>query len=206
MTSLGRFSLLLAASLLLARCSATTADLEPIAWQKCPGAPRVAPSWAWAAPATSTSGVTSPSPLSRMRRLQAVLRRRGHERFVLRNQQRSLAYRTCRIQRRTGLDPRARNRNRRSHPRHRRGRQLRRLPDLSSLRLKDGSLYRMWYNGSTKPFNCPTGTLADNRRIGYAESTDGLHFTRFHDGPGRVEACFPRRHGPSTRSKSATSG
>jgi hypothetical protein len=37
MTSLGRFSLLLAAPLLLARCSATTADLEPIAWQKVPG-------------------------------------------------------------------------------------------------------------------------------------------------------------------------
>src|SRR6267378_1034579 len=37
MTSLGRFSILLAAPLLLARCSATTADLEPIAWQKVPG-------------------------------------------------------------------------------------------------------------------------------------------------------------------------
>src|SRR5439155_26123115 len=37
MTSLGRFWLLLAAPLLLARCSATTADLEPIAWQKVLG-------------------------------------------------------------------------------------------------------------------------------------------------------------------------
>ena len=50
--------------------------------------------------------------------------------------------------------------------------------------LKDGAVYRMWYNGSTKPFNCPTGTLADNRRIGYAESSDGVHFTKMNDGPG----------------------
>src|SRR6266851_5275355 len=39
--------------------------------------------------------------------------------------------------------------------------------------LKDGAIYRMWYNGSTKPFNCGPnglpGVLADNRRIGYAE-------------------------------------
>ncbi len=50
--------------------------------------------------------------------------------------------------------------------------------------LKDGLVYRMWYNGSTKPFNCPTGTLAADRRIGYAESSDGIHWTRFYDGPG----------------------
>src|SRR6266850_4364595 len=50
--------------------------------------------------------------------------------------------------------------------------------------LKDGPIYRMWYNGSTKPFNCPTGTLALNRRIGYAESTDGVHWTRKYDGTG----------------------
>ena len=50
--------------------------------------------------------------------------------------------------------------------------------------LKDGSTYRMWYNGSTAPFNCPTGTLALNRRIGYAESTDGVHFTKMNTGPG----------------------
>jgi hypothetical protein len=57
--------------------------------------------------------------------------------------------------------------------------------------LKDGSVYRMWYNGSTKPFNCPLGTLANNRRIGYAESTDGVHFTRFYDGPGPGGSVLP---------------
>jgi hypothetical protein len=50
--------------------------------------------------------------------------------------------------------------------------------------LKDGSIYRMWYNGSTLPFNCPTGTLALNRRIGYAESPDGLNFAKKNDGAG----------------------
>ncbi|HXN55414.1 MAG TPA: hypothetical protein VN874_04030 [Myxococcales bacterium] len=57
--------------------------------------------------------------------------------------------------------------------------------------LKDGSVYRMWYNGSTKPFNCPTGTLADNRRIGYAESTDGMQFTRMYDGDGPGGSVLP---------------
>lgn len=57
--------------------------------------------------------------------------------------------------------------------------------------LKDGSVYRMWYNGSTKPFNCPAGTLADNRRIGYAESSDGLHFTRSYDGDGPGGSVLP---------------
>jgi hypothetical protein len=50
--------------------------------------------------------------------------------------------------------------------------------------LKDGSVYRMWYNGSTHPFNCPTGQLALDRRIGYAESPDGRVFTKINDGPG----------------------
>lgn len=50
--------------------------------------------------------------------------------------------------------------------------------------LKDGTVYRMWYNGSTKPFNCPTNTLALDRRIGYAESADGIRFTKMNDGPG----------------------
>jgi len=57
--------------------------------------------------------------------------------------------------------------------------------------LKDGATYRMWYNGSTKPFNCPTGTLALNRRIGYAESTDGLHFTKMNTGPGLDGSVLP---------------
>jgi predicted GH43/DUF377 family glycosyl hydrolase len=57
--------------------------------------------------------------------------------------------------------------------------------------LKDGAVYRMWYNGSTKPFNCPTGTLADNRRIGYAESSDGVHWTRPYDGAGPGGSVLP---------------
>src|SRR5512132_3907502 len=48
--------------------------------------------------------------------------------------------------------------------------------------LKDGAIYRMWYNGSTEPFHCPTGTLASDRRIDYAESTDGIHWTKRYDG------------------------
>jgi len=57
--------------------------------------------------------------------------------------------------------------------------------------LHDGSVYRMWYNGSTKPFNCPTGTLADDRRIGYAESSDGVHWTKRNDGPGPGGSLLP---------------
>jgi len=61
--------------------------------------------------------------------------------------------------------------------------------------LKDGAIYRMWYNGSTKPFNCGPnglpGVLADNRRIGYAESPDGVHWTRFYDGPGQGGSVLP---------------
>ena len=57
--------------------------------------------------------------------------------------------------------------------------------------LKDGAIYRMWYNGSTKPFNCPAGTLALDRHIGYAESADGVHWTRFYDGPGEGGSVLP---------------
>ncbi len=57
--------------------------------------------------------------------------------------------------------------------------------------LHDGSTWRMWYNGSTKPFNCPLGTLADDRRIGYAESPDGVHWTKHYDGPGPGGSALP---------------
>lgn len=50
--------------------------------------------------------------------------------------------------------------------------------------LKDGAVYRMWYNGSTHPFRCPDDELALDRRIGYAESADGVHWTKRYDGPG----------------------
>jgi hypothetical protein len=49
----------------------------------------------------------------------------------------------------------------------------------------------MWYNGSTKPFSCPTGTLANDRRIGYAESTDGVHWTKAYDGDGPDGSVLP---------------
>jgi predicted GH43/DUF377 family glycosyl hydrolase len=57
--------------------------------------------------------------------------------------------------------------------------------------LKDGSIYRMWYNGSNHFFNCPNGQLSVSRRIGYAESTDGIHFTKFYDGPGPGGSVLP---------------
>ena len=57
--------------------------------------------------------------------------------------------------------------------------------------LKDGTTWRMWYNGSTLPFNCPTGTLALDRRIGYADSGDGLAWTRHYDGAGPGGSVLP---------------
>jgi len=62
--------------------------------------------------------------------------------------------------------------------------------------LKDGALFRMWYNGSTKPFNdcsIPVGParLANDRRIGYAESSDGVHWTKFYDGDGPGGSVLP---------------
>ncbi len=57
--------------------------------------------------------------------------------------------------------------------------------------LKDGAVYRMWFNGSTMPFNCPDGTLANDRRIGYAESADGLTWTKHYDGDGPGGSVLP---------------
>jgi hypothetical protein len=62
--------------------------------------------------------------------------------------------------------------------------------------LHDGAVYRMWYNGSDKPFNdchAPAGTspLADDRRIGYAESADGVHWTKHYDGDGPGGSVLP---------------
>ncbi len=59
--------------------------------------------------------------------------------------------------------------------------------------LKDGAVYRMWYNGSNHPFDCPAGPagLAKDRRIGYAESGDGVHFTKDNDGAGLLGSVLP---------------
>jgi hypothetical protein len=57
--------------------------------------------------------------------------------------------------------------------------------------LKDGATYRMWFNGSSHAFNCPAGTLALDRRIGYADSPDGVHWTKRYDGPGPGNSVLP---------------
>jgi predicted GH43/DUF377 family glycosyl hydrolase len=57
--------------------------------------------------------------------------------------------------------------------------------------LKDGTTWRMWFNGSTMPFNCPTGTLANDRRIGYADSPDGINWTKHYDGAGPGGSVLP---------------
>jgi hypothetical protein len=57
--------------------------------------------------------------------------------------------------------------------------------------LKDGATWRLWYNGSAHPFNCPTGTLALDRRVGYAESSDGVHWTKRYDGAGPDGSVLP---------------
>ncbi len=57
--------------------------------------------------------------------------------------------------------------------------------------LKDGATWRMWFNGMTMPFNCPTGTLSTDRRIGYADSADGVHWTKHYDGAGPGGSVLP---------------
>jgi hypothetical protein len=62
--------------------------------------------------------------------------------------------------------------------------------------LKDGAVWRMWYNGSDKPFkDCHVAPgpsqLADDRRIGYAESADGVHWTKLYDGDGPDGSVLP---------------
>jgi len=192
MTSLGRFSLLIAAPLLLARCSATTADLEPIAWQKVPGT----------GPGGAVLGLGSPGNFDERGNFTISAFKDGdvyrlyyggadtngtcgginsaHWRIGLAQSNDGLAWTRVPGTETGGaiLDIGAAGN----------------FDDYLTYRpyvLKDGSVYRMWYNGSTKPFNCPTGTLADNRRIGYAESTDGVHFTRLNDGPGPGGSVLP---------------
>jgi hypothetical protein len=62
--------------------------------------------------------------------------------------------------------------------------------------LHDGALFRMWYNGSAMPFNncnAPAGQdpLALDRRIGYAESADGVNWTKLYDGDGPGGSVLP---------------
>jgi hypothetical protein len=57
--------------------------------------------------------------------------------------------------------------------------------------LKDGGVWRMWYNGAAQPFRCPSTTLGVDRRIGYAESADGVAFTKMNTGPGPGGSVLP---------------
>ena len=58
--------------------------------------------------------------------------------------------------------------------------------------MKDGTTYRMWFNGSDHAFNCPAGELALDRHIGYAESTDGEHWVKApYDGDGERGSVLP---------------
>jgi len=58
--------------------------------------------------------------------------------------------------------------------------------------LHDGATWRMWFNGSEHAFNCPAGELALDRHVGYAESTDGEHWTRApYDGQGEGGSELP---------------
>ncbi len=58
--------------------------------------------------------------------------------------------------------------------------------------LRDGATWRMWYNGATQPFfDCATSKLGTDRRIGYAESPDGVAWTKHNDGPGPGGSVLP---------------
>lgn len=63
---------------------------------------------------------------------------------------------------------------------------------LKDVQANGSPIYRMWYNGSTKPFfDCTATLLADDRRIGYAESPDGVTWTKVNDGPGPGGSALP---------------
>jgi hypothetical protein len=55
--------------------------------------------------------------------------------------------------------------------------------------LKDGATWRMWYNGSVQPFRCPVN--ANDRRVGYATSADGIHWDKHYDGAGPGGSVLP---------------
>ena len=62
--------------------------------------------------------------------------------------------------------------------------------------LKDGAVWRMWFNGSAKPFrDCHVpagpGQLANDRRIGYAQSSDGVRWTKSYTGDGPDGSVLP---------------
>ena len=195
MTSLARFTLLLAAPLALTRCSSSTAPLEPLDWQKVPG--------------TASGGALLDKNTE-----SGSFDERGN--FTISAFKDGDVYRLyyggadtngpadCAgingVRWRIGL---ATSTDGIHFDRVKGSAQGGAILDIGGSGdfdsyltyrpyvLKDGSIYRMWYNGSTKPFNCPTGKLADNRRIGYAESSDGVNFRRVNDGPGIGGSVLP---------------
>jgi predicted GH43/DUF377 family glycosyl hydrolase len=192
-----RFALFLAAPVLLARCSASTADLEPLAWTKVTDSTTGLKGSVLAGPGTAgefderanfTVNAFRDGDIIRMYYGGADGVQQGncagingvHWRIGLATSPDGLNFtRVAGDQAKHAiLDNGAAGQ----------------FDDYLTYRpnvLKDGATYRMWYNGSTLPFNCPTGTLALNRRIGYAESTDGLHFTKHYDGPGEGGSVLP---------------
>ncbi len=187
-----RLAWVLAALPLLARCSANTADLEPLAWQKVPGA----------GPNGAVLGLGDAGRFDERGNFTISAFKDGdiyqlyyggadtngacaginsaHWRIGLAQSSNGLDFTRVSGSETGGaiLDIGA--------PGH--------FDDYLAYRpfvLKDGPTYRMWFNGSTKPFNCPVGKLADNRRIGYAESTDGIHFTKLYDGDGPGGSVLP---------------
>jgi len=192
----------LAAALIAAGCSASTVDLEPLAWQKVPGSD---PALAGALLGLGSSGAFD---------------ERGN--FTVRAFRDGAAYRLY-YGGSDAFDPTGNGScpginathwriglaessdgirwNRVADPALAGGAVLDKgapgnFDDYITYRpfvLKDGALYRMWFNGSNKPFNCPSGTRADNRRIGYAESADGVHWdvSQRYAGPGPGGSVLP---------------
>ncbi len=187
-----RIAIVLAATVLLARCWANTADLAPLAWQKVPGG----------GPAGSVLGLGSPGSFDERGNFTISAFKDGDV-FKLYYGGADTNGTCAGIDSahwRIGLAQSSDGVNWMRVPGTETGGAILDIgtaghfDDYLTYRpfvLKDGSLYRMWYDGSTKPFDCPSGTLADNRRIGYAESTDGVHFTRFYDGDGPGGSVLP---------------
>ena len=187
-----RHTLGFAAAALLAGCSASTADLEPIAWQKVPGT----------GPGGALLGLGTPGSFDERGNFTISAFKDG-DTYKLYYGGADTNGKCAGINRahwRIGLAQSSNGLDFTRVPGSEKGGAVLDIgaagnfDDYLTYRpfvLKDGSLYRMWYNGSTKPFNCPNGTLADNRRIGYAESSDGVHFTRKYDGDGPGGSVLP---------------
>ncbi len=187
-----RFALVLSAPMLLARCSASTAELAPLEWQKVPGS----------GPGGAVLGFGSPGSFDERGNFTISAFKDGD--VVKLYYGGADATGPCAGPNsshwRIGLATSTDGVNFTRVPGTATGGSILDIGDAGHFDsyltyrpfvLKDGSVYRMWYNGTTGPFNCPAGTLAKDRRIGYAESTDGKTFTRMNDGPGPDGTVLP---------------